>query len=121
MKELTLETEAEEFFRVPLGESTTKGRDPSPQLCWRRSPCSSVCIWATTCGCWGRNSAATVLAPSDEVVPGREGLEKEKGEKERNYVLADVLNPLRGTYRGLAPPGVRGRGGQKLEKQAGSQ
>lgn len=122
MTELTLETEAEEFFRVPLGESATKGRGPSPQLCWR-SPRSSACIWATRCWGWGRNSAATVIAPRDEVVPGREELEKEKGEKERNYVLADVLNPLRGTYRGLAPPGVRGRGvgGQKLGKQGGSQ
>ena len=49
-----------------------------------------------------------VIAPSDEVVPGRGGLEKEKGEKDRNYVLADVLKPLRGTLQRAGSPWSKG-------------
>lgn len=67
-------------------------------------------------GCWRRNSAATVIAPSDEVVPGRGGLEKEKGEKDRNYVLADVLNPLRGTLQRAGSPWSKGAGSRNWGK-----
>ena len=34
--------------------------------------------------------------------------EKEKGEKDRNYVLADVLNPLRGTLQRAGSPWSKG-------------